>query len=286
MKFAKTIKSLHKTLKLVTILVFLILNNSTAMAYSDFYQKNNRGWYWFEENRKPKENRVDTTNGSQTPHSSSLEELKEFQEELEGRKASMIMRPTIENTREFIKHQNEMFSKAGKVSQNMREVMLISPELNIAREIPISNEGVKIRKRAEKAKNIQLLNGLAKRFKLLFFYKSNCLFCKNFAPVIEVFAKRYGFKVASITLDGKNIEKFSARYDSALIEKFGVTQVPALFIYSEELKIAAPVMAGYGAIDELESNMFYVANKLSKSSQLQNDQSWHNQLRNNQRLSK
>lgn len=266
----------------IQVFVLLLISTicSNANAYSEFYQKSKRGWYWYEqseteqskteqtksveqtkpEQAEPAKNQDKETEGNQT----AMEELNEFKEGLEERKATMIMRPSIENTKEYIKYQNEMYRKADRVSQNIREVMLVYPGLNIAREIPISDEGAKIRNRAEKVERAELLKRLAKHFKLLFFYKGNCIFCKNFASVIEVFARRYGYKVASITLDGVSIGQFPARYDKALIERFNVTQVPSVFIYSEELKIASPVMSGYGAIDELESNMFYIARKLKE----------------------
>ena len=238
----------------------------SACAYSEFYQKNRRGWYWYEQ-AKPEQSRTADDQDKFTPLSDNqkqtgMEELKEFKEELEERKARMIMRPSIENTREFIKYQNEMYNKADKVSENIREVMLIYPELNIARDIPISDTGARIRKRTEKLENKALLEEFAKRFKLLFFYRGDCSYCITFGEVLEVFARRYGFKVASVAIDGKSTEKFPASQNMQLIEKFNVNGTPALFAYSEELGIAVPIAQGFLAIDELESNAVYVANKL------------------------
>ena len=252
---------------LVLFLLVSIFINSISYAYSDFYQENKRGWFWFEEKEKLEEEKQRLSGFHPEPGETSTEALQRFQTELEEKKAMMIMSPSIGNTKEFIRYQNEMYRKAGMVSKNMREVMLINPELNIARDIPISDEGIKIRKRAENNEKDQLLKSYAKSFKLLFFYRSDCIFCKNLAPVVETFAHRYGYKVASVTLDGKSLELFPAKYDRALIERFGVSRVPALYIYSEELKIAAPVVSGYAAIDEVENNMFYVLQQISKKAQ-------------------
>ena len=239
----------------------------SVCAYSDFYQKNRRGWYWYEQ-AKPEYNKDKTTaselTSSDNQKQTGMEELNAFKEELEERKAKMIMRPSIENTREFIKYQNEMYSKADKVSENIREVMLIYPELNIARDIPISDTGIKIRNRTEKAQSKELLGQFARRFKLLFFYKGDCQYCITFGEVLEVFARRYGFKVSAVTTDGKSMEKFPASMKLDLIEKFNVSHTPALLAYSEELGIAVPISQGFLAIDELESNAVYVAGKLKR----------------------
>ena len=239
-----------------------------ACAYSDFYQENKRGWYWYEQQAKPEEQAKLAGNKNKNQplevNQTAVEELNQFKEELEERKATMIMRPSIENTREYIKYQNEMYSKAGKVSQNIRDVMLLYPELNIAREIPISDMGAKVRNRAEKVQNRQLLEQFARKFKLLFFYKASCPYCIPFAEVLEVFARRYGFKVASVAIDGKSIEKFPASGNAQLIEKFNINSTPALFGYSEGLGIAVPIAQGFLAIDELENNAVYVAGKLKE----------------------
>ena len=242
-----------------------------ANAYSEFYQESRRGWYWYEQQAKPARNNKHTpselispelVSPEDTSKQTALEELNQFKEELEERKAKMIMRPSIENTREFIKYQNEMYNKAGKVSQNIREVMLVYPELNIAREIPISDTGIKIRKKVEKIQNKELLKEFAKRFKLLFFYKASCSYCVPFAEVLEVFGYRYGFKVASVAIDGKSMEKFPASQNAKLTERFHISTTPTLFAYSEELGIAVPISQGFLAIDELENNAVYVASKL------------------------
>lgn len=232
-------------------------------AYGDYYKGSKRGWYWFEQTKSISNKNKEQEELSQAKKTAT-EELEEFKADLEEAKAAMIIRPSVANTINFIKYQNEMFAKADKVSANWQDAMLVEPSLNIARGIPISTEGLKIRKRAESSDNNELLTAFAKKFNLLFFYKSNCEYCTNFADVLELFARRYGFKVSAVAMDGKSMAKFPGTYRRDLIEKFNVEYSPSLFAYSEEMGVATPVSQGYLAINELEKHAIYVAGKLKE----------------------
>ena len=239
-----------------------ILTASEVFAYGDFYKGSKRGWFWFEQ---PDVILNEEFNKSQEKEArTATEELQEFSQELDEAKAAMIMRPNIENTAKFIQYQNEMFRKADVVTENWQDAMLIHPSLNIARDIPISHTGAKIRSRAEAEDSKQLLKAFSKKFTLLFFYKGNCIYCTHFAEVLEVFANRYGFKVSSIAMDRKQIKKFPGSYREDLIEKLNVEYVPSIFAYSEELGVVVPISSEFLAIDELERHAVYVASKLKE----------------------
>lgn len=234
-----------------------------AFAYGDFYQGSKRGWFWFEQQPKvvlKEDNKTD----NQAQQKTAIEELEEFKTELEEAKAAMIMRPSIENTIRFRKYQNEMYAKADKVTINWQDAALIEPGLNIARDIPISNSGAKIKNRAQEQSDKALLKSFAGKFKLLFFYKGDCIYCSNFAEVLEVFANRYGFAVSAVTMDGKNIDKFKGVYRNDLVQRFNIEYVPSVYAYSEELGVATPVSQEFLTIDELERNAVYVASKLKE----------------------
>ncbi len=109
-----------------------------------------------------------------------------------------------------------------------------------------------------------MLKSFAKKFKLLFFYKGSCIYCKHFAEVLEVFANRYGFAVSAVAMDNKEIKKFPSTNRADLVEKWSVDFVPSVFAYSEELGVALPISSSFLAIDELEKHAVYAANKLKE----------------------
>ena len=172
------------------------------------------------------------------------------------------MQPSVENTRRYIEYQNMMMKKADIVSNNWQQAMLAYPHLNIVKDQPIAGAGLKILRHQEEDQNRILLEGFGKKFKLLFFYKKSCPYCLDFAGVLEFFSLKYGYKVASITLDGGQIKGFKSSYNPELTKKLKVEFTPAVFAYSEDDGIAVPVAHGYLSLDLFERNVLFVAKKL------------------------
>lgn len=250
--------------KVIAVIIINILTTSVACAYGDFYKGSKRGWFWFEQQGQIKSKKEQDTNQKSNTKSTATEELNQFREELDEAKAEMIMRPSVDNTRKFIRYQNEMFAKADVVTTNWQDALLVEPSLNIGRDIPISQAGEKIRNRAEVESNKELVKSFAKKFHLLFFYKSGCIYCSNFEEVLDVFVNRYAFKVTAVTASSAKSVKFPTAVRPDLIEKYGVDFFPSVFAYSEELGVIVPISSGFLAIDELEKQAVFVANKLKE----------------------
>lgn len=242
---------------MMRIIIFFILVNQCLAE--DFYNNAKRGWFWFESKKLEilKENNI-TKN-----YTTALDELNAFQAELEEKKAAMIMRPSLENSYKYLEHQNFLFTKAAIVGENWQEALLRYPELNIVKDIPISQQGAQINREIEEKDKKQILYYNNKKFKLLFFYSGACEYCYYFADVLDYFSKTYGYKVASVTIDGKSIKKFPAVTNKALIQKFNITFTPSLFLYSDETNKAIPISYGFLSIDLLERNVLFALNKIN-----------------------
>lgn len=249
----------------IFMFTFAISMSSNSFA-GDFFKDSKRGWFWYETKPEQKEQaaQVKKDNSNSVSHNDAQEKLKNFQEQLEERKAQMIMYPSIENTQKFLSIQNQLFERASLVAKYGQLAVLSKPELNIAREQPISHAALTIAREEQSKKEHLFISSFAKEYKLLFFYSSKCIFCKKFSYVLEHFAKKYGFKVASVTLDGKQLPNFPAFYNQRLIEKFNVKGAPALFAFSEKAGAAVPLASGFVAIDLLEKNTFLIASELIK----------------------
>ncbi len=233
-------------------LLAAFLFSTSLHADESFFSDSKRGWFWFE--RKPEEsNKVEEQQERQ--QTSAVQNLTAFQSELESRKAAMIMSPSIENTRQYIKLQNEMFLKASAVSQNWQKALILHPELNIVKDTPISEPGLDITRKLEQQKTDKDLKDFGKEFSLLFFYTSTCKYCEGFADVVEHFSKKHGYKVASVTLDGKKLKNFPGVYDHNLIQKLKIASTPALFAFSNTRGLIVPISHGFLPIDLLERNV-------------------------------
>ena len=243
-------------MRIIFLILFLVICPKLGVAEEDFMMGRSKGWYYFEQQKKEKD--PETEESETDP----MLLLQTFQQQLELRKAAMIMQPSVENTRRYIEYQNMMMKKADIVSNNWQQAMMTYPHLNIVKDQPIAGAGLKILRHQEEDQNRILLEGFGKKFKLLFFYKKSCPYCLDFAGVLEFFSLKYGYKVASITLDGGQIKGFKSSYNPELTKKLKVEFTPAVFAYSEDDGIAVPVAHGYLSLDLFERNVLFVAKKL------------------------
>ena len=246
-------------MKRIVLLLICLSFYQSAYGYSDFYKSSKRGWFWFEQREAsfPNSYAMEPDDGI-----APLTKLQAFQEEIEQAKAAMIMTPSVENSRKYIKLQNKMFIRASEVSKNWQAAMLADPEIDLVKDTPISKQGADIARRTKAQENSKKLFRFAKEFKLLFFYKGNCEFCGPFADVLEGFSRRYGFKVASVTLDGKSLKNFPATTNPDLVEKFKVRYTPSIFAYSEKERVAVPLAYGYTNLDLLEQNTVFMIDEI------------------------
>lgn len=261
-----------KKIHIVFIMLFCSCISNISFA-GGFFDDSQRGWFWYEQNKKkqtqqePDKSQVESN--SATTASNARERLKAFQEEIETKKAEMIMYPSIENTRKFLEIQNQMFIRASEVSKTGQLAVLTNPELNlVAKEQPISQAGLKIARQEQTEREQQLLHKFAKQYQLLFFYNSKCSYCEQFSHVVEHYANKYRFKVASVTTDGNQLPNFPASYNQALIERFNVKSTPALFAFSEARGIAVPIAHGFMSLDLLERSTVLVTTELFASESL------------------
>ena len=155
---------MYKIISLFVISVIAtVLMIDQSFAYGDFYKGSKRGWFWFEQQELIKSKKEQDTNQKSDTEDTATEELNQFREELDEAKAAMIMRPNVDSTIRFIRYQNEMFAKADVVTANWQDALLVEPSLNIAREIPISASGAKIKSRSDAEDNKELLKSFAKK---------------------------------------------------------------------------------------------------------------------------
>jgi conjugal transfer pilus assembly protein TraF len=235
-------------------LLFIALSLYKPLYANSFYGESKRGWFWFE-------SKSEESNQEKSQKPDPLVRLNAFQNEIESRKAAMIMSPSLENTRAYIQLQNEMFAKASLVNQNWQKALVLYPELNIVKDKPISETGMAISRKLEEQNVSQQLKDFSKEFSLLFFYKADCPYCEQFADVVEHFSQKHGYKVASVTLDGKQLKRFRGVYDPNLIQKLKITFTPALFAFSNTRGVIVPIAQGFLPIDLLERNVL-VARKI------------------------
>ena len=92
---------------------------------------------------------------------------------------------------------------------------------------------------------------LAQTHALLFFFRSDCPYCHQFAPQLADFEAKFGLKIVPISVDGGALPEFrSPRVDNGIARTLDVRQVPALFLAEPRGGKITPI--GYGVLSESE----------------------------------
>lgn len=106
-----------------------------------------------------------------------------------------------------------------------------------------------------------VLRKFANQNKLVFFYKSTCPYCQQFAPVIKDFSQRYNITVTPITLDDTSLPEFpNSQNDSGQAEKFHITAEPELFVVNSATNKVTLVSDGFIDAEDLRSRILNIAN--------------------------
>jgi type-F conjugative transfer system pilin assembly thiol-disulfide isomerase TrbB len=98
---------------------------------------------------------------------------------------------------------------------------------------------------------MQPFEAMVKEQGFFFFYSSSCQHCQTFAPILQRFSKRHGFKVLAISMDGGFLNAFpNAVINQNQAAIFEVKTLPTLFLMNPQTQTASLVTEG--SIDEKE----------------------------------
>ena len=217
------------------------------------------------------EKRIKKETKSQTPESPSrqkgsktlyTERMKAFQKDLEEAQSRAILNPTYENVRTFKAYQDQMMTRATKFSEMWLMVNLM--EGGVREE---DNNNLAFRKIYDEQEDQRLGEALKKAAKthgLFFFFKQDCPYCHQFAPLVARFAKTYGFEVKAISQKGGQLKEFpNAVQDNGMGAKLNPEGIyPSLFIANPKTGEAAPLAWGFVSLADLKRNFKYILTAL------------------------
>jgi conjugal transfer pilus assembly protein TraF len=252
-------------------LVFITITLCAIDLYAadnKFFLEKYRGWYWFEEKEKREEKEIKPleSNAQELNQSDKYEiakdELGKLQQEVENKKAYLITKPSVENAKDYMEAQARLFARSDEVSKAWQLALLKYPYLNNQISDPVNQHAINIKRNVDKEKDELLIIEFGREYGLIFFFRSDCRYCHEFAPVLARFASFYDVSIAAISMDGGVIEGFDSKMDENLVAQFNVQITPSLFAYSPSKNKAFPVGSGFLSQDELVHNLTFVINTL------------------------
>ncbi len=215
-------------------------------VYAQFYEGHADGWHWYNDNSEIIDDERNERNAeSQNP----VKQMNALKATIEHALDAAILYPTETNVKNYISLQNKFSNQATLFANMWQKVLLENPGLDYSLIHPTNSLGRQVDLDLQRKKEDAAIAKLASESGLFFFYRSSCLYCQKFAPIVKNFASRYKIAVIPITLDGVSLPEFpKSRVDQGQALKFNVTVEPSLFAVNPYSRKAYPV--SYGLVSE------------------------------------
>ena len=260
--------------KAAMLLVCLSAAITATAQEKDFYEDKQRGWFWYEDPIEPEKieppKPVIPTPQTQSQKSSKPEEdtikldLVWIRDNLDSLRDKAIESPTEENLAVFAYAQRLMLDYSSRFSTNMMRFMESEPLLNEDMRRPTSAVALarfSEQTREQSRKIIDKVNDVAH---LWFFYRSDCKFCHQQIPILDIFHREYNTEILAISMDGiqlDGMENFQhvVDTDQKVSKRLGVERTPTIFMVTNDGSQQAVFSSGLETVTSLVDRMVTVA---------------------------
>jgi conjugal transfer pilus assembly protein TraF len=238
-------------MKLIS-LIFLWLSVFSTQVHADerFFSSSSRGWHWYEE--KKNEEEKERAEEKLSPG----EKTKRFQKELENKLQKALWNPSEKNIKDYIIHQEKLLEMSHVFANNWQKVLFRNPELDYSNQHPVNQSALHVYHANNKEKVNKKIKALSESYGLIYFYRSNCPYCKKFSSVVKDFADRHNWKVLGVSLDGAKVPEFpDSKVNNGIAEALNIKVVPALIAVHPKDNTHIPISYGYVSQQEIENRI-------------------------------
>lgn len=236
------------------------VDRDEARVNDSYWRDRERGWFWYDdplpernEGPKPKPAAIPTISaptGLRKP--SELVEFEALQKRVEDLRNIAIINPSEQNIRNYLNIQNFVIEKASTFADVAQRVIWATPELDpTVTGRPVNAKALEVFDREQAGTRTNTVAQLSQTHALFFFFRSDCPYCHQFAPLLKDFEAKFGLHIVAISVDGGGLPEFrNPRVDNGIARTLDVRQVPALFLAEPRGGKITPI--GYGVLSESE----------------------------------
>ena len=251
-------------------MLLLFANNSFAKnqldsSYENRYcNKLNLGWdfYCDKEEQEKKEIEIKKPEKPLAPPPKELtpyEQILQIREKLNNLHALTILEPSEENIYNYEKFKLEQLDRVSLTTQATERVWWKYPELNYLLRRPVSTVAKQSWLDDRSSKIEETLQNLNKQYALIYFFRSDCIICKKFSPIVKSLSDDYQIKIRAVSIDGGKSNSFSDyKKDSGEAAKLGINAVPMLYLYDKNLRKLIEIGSGFLARTEIEERIYLI----------------------------
>jgi conjugal transfer pilus assembly protein TraF len=233
-----------------------------------YFEIHEKGWHWYRDQEGPGAiyERSDDSGKKEQAPKTPLDELKAYQKRLEEAQAQAVMYPTSKNVEVYQRLQYEAMERAHRFSNVWMENVYRNADLNYSLVSPSFQKARYIHLEKEEQKKTEKIKALAKKYGLFFFFKLDCDYCVEFAPIVKAFSEKYNWEVLAISdrnvrrEAGETLEMFERNVkDNGLSEMWGVRTLPSLFAVNPKTGDVIPIAHGMISIEEMEERIMTIS---------------------------
>lgn len=236
------------------------VDRDDARVEHSYWRDRERGWFWYDdplpersEVPKPRSKALPTVSAPAVPQKpSELVEFEALQKSVEDLRNIAIINPSEHNIRNYLNIQNFVIEKASTFADVAQRVIWATPELDpTVTGRPVNAKALEVFDREQAGARTSTAAQLSQTHALFFFFRSDCPYCHQFAPLLKDFEAKFGLRIVPISVDGGGLPEFrNPRVDNGIARTLDVRQVPALFLAEPGNGKITPL--GYGVLSESE----------------------------------
>ncbi len=190
-----------------------------------------------------------------------IKDAEELRKELKVREDIAVMNPTEKNIKNYLDAWHLVMDKSTVFTDQWRRVVWGNPQYDYSLKSPSNNSALRVNNQIKDENRGNYLREIAKEHGLIFFFRSDCPYCHQYAPTLKMLSEMYGIEVLAVSIDGGGLPDFPNYRDGrAVAQQWGIEKVPATFIASKKTNERAPVGFGVMSLQEIIERIWVLTN--------------------------
>lgn len=273
-----------RILKYLSLMVLLTATATLAVSGAaepansgsngSFFDRRAEGWFWYidpilEEEEERDEEEPQPPPAQPLPRAKVEPEgppplsVEWIREQMPKYMDRALNNPTPENVRAYYALQRIAMDKANAFADVAEKVVLLDPQLDETVRRPIASFGARTADLEATRGAESTLREIGEQAGIWFFFRSDCPYCMQEAPILDSIAHKYGITVQGISVDGGPLVNTSYEtgylVDSGQAEHLGVFATPAIFLVNPKTNEIIPLGQGLLAGTEIERRILLSA---------------------------
>ena len=214
-----------------------------------------RGFLWYAPPKPPKSEEVPAK-----PKSKPYEQMtnKELGKEIERLLAVAVEQQSPEAVKEYLFLQQYAMDRASRFSDVFRRTVWTTPELDYSlRSRPTNAMAIASYDAQRDGRRTAASEQLAQSHGLFFYFRGNCTYCHQLAPILRMYQRNSGIEIFPVSLDGGTLPEFpNAKLDNGSAANLNVSTVPAVFLADKRSGKVQPVGYGLMSLQEIMERVY------------------------------